>query len=77
MLVGYLVGFRYLAIVKLTLVTRLSIQASKDLEDIAVAVVTFELVARSIEAQHELPWAGPVRFFWIVVHGLRKSRRKP
>ena len=45
----------------LTLVTRRPVQHTKDLEDIAVAVVTFELVAGSVKAQNELPRASVLR----------------
>lgn len=36
-----------------TLITGFTVQASEDLEDITVAIITSEFVTRSIETQHK------------------------
>jgi hypothetical protein len=48
-------GGERLTLVVVVLIIRSPIEHSKDLEDIAVAVVAMKLVSSSIKAEHKLP----------------------
>lgn len=56
----------------LTLVICLPVKTSKDLENVAVAVVTSELVASPVEAQDKLARGGTLAVFWTG-HDLRHN----